>query len=153
MVAFLATEGLDPDRVAAEMASPATDEKMNAAREFALRSGLRGTPTLIINGRYRVQGRTLRDSLRIADGLIAMARAVPRRTPRPSRPALYASPSTFQETADEPSCRLPPRPDACRPGAAAGRLPAAGAGGGRRRTGVASAGRARRGGRGRTRAR
>src|SRR5690606_10841057 len=26
MVAFLATEGLDPDRVAAEMASPATDE-------------------------------------------------------------------------------------------------------------------------------
>ncbi|WP_202843742.1 thiol:disulfide interchange protein DsbA/DsbL [Luteimonas saliphila] len=78
MVAFLASEGLDPAQVAAAMGSPATDEKMNAARAFAVRSGLQGTPTLIINGKYRVQARTLRDSLRIADGLIAMERAVPR---------------------------------------------------------------------------
>lgn len=75
---FLAGEGLDRSAVTAAMSAPATDEKMNAAREFAMRSGLQGTPTLIINGKYRVQGRSLGDSLRIAEGLIAMERAVPR---------------------------------------------------------------------------
>ncbi|TWT19246.1 thiol:disulfide interchange protein DsbA/DsbL [Luteimonas marina] len=78
MAGFLAAQGLDAAKVHAAMASPATDEKMNAAREFAVRSGLQGTPTLIINGKYRVLGRTLGDSLRIADGLIAMERAVSR---------------------------------------------------------------------------
>ncbi|MDH5835052.1 thiol:disulfide interchange protein DsbA/DsbL [Luteimonas kalidii] len=78
VASFLAGEGLDAARVAAAMDAPATDEKMNAAREFAMRSGLQGTPTLIINGKYRVQGRSLGDSLRIAEGLIAMERAVPR---------------------------------------------------------------------------
>ncbi|HRN62187.1 MAG TPA: thiol:disulfide interchange protein DsbA/DsbL [Luteimonas sp.] len=73
---FLAGEGLDPARVRAAMTSPATDEKMNAAHEFAVRSGLQGTPTLIINGRYRVLGRTLQDRLRIADALVATERAV-----------------------------------------------------------------------------
>jgi thiol:disulfide interchange protein DsbA len=74
IVAFLAGEGLDPAAVAAAMDAPATDEKMNAAYAFAVRSGIQGTPTLIINGRYRVQARTLDDSLRIADGLVAMER-------------------------------------------------------------------------------
>src|SRR5690606_39552499 len=78
MVAFLAAEGLDPARVAAAMASPATDEMMNAARDFAVRSGIQGTPTLIINGRYRVLGRSLRDSLRIAEALVAKERAMER---------------------------------------------------------------------------
>ena len=78
IVAFLASQGLNAAQVAAAMASPATDAKMNAAREFAIRSGLQGTPTLIINGKYRVQGRTLQDALRIADGLVAMERAVSR---------------------------------------------------------------------------
>jgi len=78
MVSFLAAEGLDPEPVRAAMMSPATDAKMNAAQEFMVRGGIRATPTLIINGRYRVQGPTLQDTLRIADALIAMERAVPR---------------------------------------------------------------------------
>jgi protein dithiol oxidoreductase (disulfide-forming) len=45
--------------------------QMTQARDFALRSGIEGTPTLIINGRYRVTGRTLDDNLRIASALIA----------------------------------------------------------------------------------
>ena len=75
---FLAGQGLDAGKVQAAMTSPATDAKMNAAREFAVRSGIRGTPTLIINGKYRVQGRSLQDNLRIADALIATERAVSR---------------------------------------------------------------------------
>ena len=82
MVAFLAGEGLDPARVAAAMEAATTDERMNAAHAFAVRSGIQGTPTLIINGRYRVLGRTLRDSLRIAEGLVAMERAMERAVPR-----------------------------------------------------------------------
>lgn len=78
VVTFLAAQGLDAAKVRAAMASPATDAKMNAAREFAVRSGIRGTPTLIINGRYRVQGHSLQDSLRIASALVAMERAVAR---------------------------------------------------------------------------
>lgn len=75
---FLAGHGFDPAQVRTQMSSAATDAKMNAARAFAVRSGLQGTPTLIINGKYRVQGRTLQDSLRIADALVAMERALPR---------------------------------------------------------------------------
>jgi thiol:disulfide interchange protein DsbA len=63
-----------PDFLAA-MASPATDEKMNQARAFAARSGVEGTPTLIINGRYRVQSRTLQGTLDTAGQLIARERA------------------------------------------------------------------------------
>ena len=49
--------------------------QLKNAREFALRSGIEGTPTLIINGRYRVRGRTLDDNLRIASHLVALERA------------------------------------------------------------------------------
>ena len=59
----------------AAMTSPATEEKLNAANAFAIRSGVQGTPTLIINGRYRVTARSLDDTLAIADQLIARERA------------------------------------------------------------------------------
>lgn len=75
IAAFYAGLGVDGARFKAAMASPATDAKMNAARDFAVRTGIEGTPTLIINGTHRVQGRTLRDILRIADALIAQERS------------------------------------------------------------------------------
>nr|WP_328796928.1 thiol:disulfide interchange protein DsbA/DsbL [Luteimonas deserti] len=59
----------------ARMASPATDARLNAARAFAVRSGVEGTPTLIINGRYRVTARTPEDALAIAGWLVARERA------------------------------------------------------------------------------
>jgi len=62
-------------RFAEAMTSAATSEKLNAARAFAMRSGVEGTPTLIINGRYRVMGRRLEDLLSVADALIARERA------------------------------------------------------------------------------
>lgn len=60
--------------IRAAMTSPETDEKLNAARAFVVRSGVEGTPTLIINGRYRVTARSLDDTLAIADRLIARER-------------------------------------------------------------------------------
>ncbi|WP_407353040.1 thiol:disulfide interchange protein DsbA/DsbL [Luteimonas sp. R10] len=67
--------GVDRERLAQAMAADETRQKLNAAHEFLLRSGAQGTPTVIINGRYRVQARSLQDLLRISDQLIAKVRA------------------------------------------------------------------------------
>lgn len=75
IAAFAAMQGADRARFLAAMSSPATDARMAAAREFAVRNGVHATPTLVINGKYRVQGRTFTDTLRIADALIARERA------------------------------------------------------------------------------
>lgn len=75
---FYAGLGLDEGKFKAAVASPATKAKVVPAREFALGSGVEGTPTLIVNGRYRVTGRTLEDNLRIAGELIERERAAAR---------------------------------------------------------------------------
>ncbi|MDH5824606.1 thiol:disulfide interchange protein DsbA/DsbL [Luteimonas sp. RD2P54] len=86
---FYAQQGVDRGALERAMADAATGQKLNAAREFLLRSGAEGTPTFIIDGRYRVQARSLRDLLRITDQLIAMVRAERSRTgtlPTTTRP-------------------------------------------------------------------
>jgi thiol:disulfide interchange protein DsbA len=71
VAAFYGTLGLDPAKTKAAMTGFSVGGQMKQARDFALRSGIEGTPTLIINGRYRVTGRTLDDTLRIASALVA----------------------------------------------------------------------------------
>ncbi len=75
---FYAQHGLDRQRMKHAMLDPAIDAKLLRARQFAVRSGVEGTPTLIINGKYRVRGRTFQDTLRIANQLIAMQRVAGR---------------------------------------------------------------------------
>ena len=75
---FSGEHGLVPAKMKAAMTSPATTARLQRAREFALRSGVEGTPSLVINGRYRVRGRTHDDTLRIASQLIAQLRATRR---------------------------------------------------------------------------
>lgn len=75
LAGFYAGHGLDAARMKRAMERPALAEQLAAARGFAVRSGVEGTPTLIVNGRYRVLGRTFDDTLRIADALIARLRA------------------------------------------------------------------------------
>jgi protein dithiol oxidoreductase (disulfide-forming) len=77
MAAFAASLGIDATRFRAAMDSPDTDTKMAAAREFAVRNGIQGTPTLVVDGRYRVQGESFRDTLRLVDALAAEAAATP----------------------------------------------------------------------------
>ncbi|GAA4858310.1 thiol:disulfide interchange protein DsbA/DsbL [Luteimonas vadosa] len=67
--------GVNAKRTRAAMTSKATDARMQAAREFAIRSGIEGTPTIVVNGIWRVRGRTLPDVLRITDALVARERA------------------------------------------------------------------------------
>ena len=80
LAAYYGQQGLDPAKAQAYMDSPAVDAKLEYARRFALRSGVEGTPTLIINGRYRITAATHEDGLRIASQLIDQLRAA-RRAP------------------------------------------------------------------------
>lgn len=74
LAAWYAGRGLDAARLAAAMDSPAMAGRLDAARDFAIRSGVEGTPTLVINGRYRVLGRSFGELLEHADALIAQLR-------------------------------------------------------------------------------
>jgi len=73
--AFYGKFGVDPKQFASTMSSFAIDAKMKRARQFIERSGVDSTPTVVINGKYKVTGKGFEDTLRIADHLIAQERA------------------------------------------------------------------------------
>ncbi len=75
IAAFYAKHGVDAKQFTATMSSFAVNAKTNAAKQFAQRSQITGTPSLIIDGKYLVKGKTFQDQLRIADHLIARERA------------------------------------------------------------------------------
>jgi thiol:disulfide interchange protein DsbA len=72
--AWYGQRGLNAAKLRAAMASPALADRLADARQFAVRSGVEGTPTLIVNGRYRILGRSLEELLRNADAVIAQLR-------------------------------------------------------------------------------
>ena len=72
---FYAGHGANAQRFVAAMASPATDARLEQARAFMIRSGVQGTPAIVVNGRYRVIGTSFEDMLRITDHLVARERA------------------------------------------------------------------------------
>lgn len=67
--------GADPKAFIAAMRSPATDLLLDRSRDFAVAAGIEGTPTIVVNGKYRVTGRSFDDALRITDYLVARERA------------------------------------------------------------------------------
>ena len=75
IAAFFARFGVDPQQFAATMSSFAVDGKLRKGKQFATRSGIDGTPTIVIDGKYRVLGKTREDELRIAQQLVAQQRA------------------------------------------------------------------------------
>ena len=72
---WYANYGVDPQAFAAAMDSPATDLLLERSKEFAMATGIEGTPTLIVNGKYRVTGSSFEDTLRITDYLVKKERA------------------------------------------------------------------------------
>ena len=73
---FYASQGVDRAKVVAALRGPAVDAQLAKARDWVAGAGVEGTPTLIVNGRYRVTGgRTYSDMLKIADRLVARERA------------------------------------------------------------------------------
>jgi thiol:disulfide interchange protein DsbA len=75
IAAFYAGYGADSKAFIAAMNSPATDLLLERSRDFAMATGIEGTPTIVVNGKYRVTGRNFDDTLRITDYLVARERA------------------------------------------------------------------------------
>lgn len=71
-------QGLDGRRLKTAMQAPALADRLAAVRQFALRSGVEGTPTLIVDGRYRILGNSMSELLQNTDAVIAHVRAARR---------------------------------------------------------------------------
>ena len=72
---FYAQYGVNATDFFNTMQSFAVAAKINRGRQFMMDHGVEGTPTIIVNGKYRVLGKTYDDMLRISDWLIADERA------------------------------------------------------------------------------
>lgn len=88
---FYAKYGADAKQFISTMSSFAVSAKMKRAEQFMLKTGVESTPTLVINGKYRVTGSTFEETLRIADHLIAQERAA--NTTPAAAPADAAAPA------------------------------------------------------------
>lgn len=75
IAAFYGKYGVDPKQFASTMSSFAVNAKAARAKQFAMRSQIGGTPSLVIDGKYLVKGTSYQNMLEIADELIAMERA------------------------------------------------------------------------------
>ena len=75
IAAFYSQYGVSAEQFTNAMNSFAINGKLSKARQFAVRSQISSTPSLIVNGKYLVKGRNWDDMLRIADQLIAQERA------------------------------------------------------------------------------
>jgi thiol:disulfide interchange protein DsbA len=75
IAAFYGKFGADPKQFASAMTSFATDAKVKRANQFIAKSGVEGSPGIVVDGKYRVTGKTLEDMLRITTHLVAKERA------------------------------------------------------------------------------
>lgn len=74
IIAYMAKHGADAAQLRGTIDSFAVKAKVARTRQFIMRSGIDSTPTIVVNGKYRVRGRTLEDVLRITEQLIARER-------------------------------------------------------------------------------
>ncbi|OHE84593.1 MAG: hypothetical protein A2579_03405 [Lysobacterales bacterium RIFOXYD1_FULL_69_11] len=73
---FYAGHGANAQEFANTMSSFAVDARMKRATQFLQRSGVDSTPTMLVDGKYRVaSGMPYEEVLRITDHLVARARA------------------------------------------------------------------------------
>ena len=75
VAAFYAQYGVSADQFKNTMRSFAVNGKVNKGNQFMLRSQIGGTPSLVVNGKYLVKGRSWEDMIRILEGLVAQERA------------------------------------------------------------------------------
>jgi thiol:disulfide interchange protein DsbA len=73
--AFYGRHGVDAKQFASTMASFAVDSKYNRAKQFIVRSQANSTPTMIVNGKYRIKGTSFENMLENTNAMIARVRA------------------------------------------------------------------------------
>ncbi|MGV8922851.1 MAG: thiol:disulfide interchange protein DsbA/DsbL [Thermomonas sp.] len=77
IAAFYQSYGADPKQFVSSMASFAIAAKLNRARQWATASfgsAPGGTPTFVVNGKYRVTGKTWDDAFRVINQLVVAER-------------------------------------------------------------------------------
>lgn len=75
IIKYMAKHGADAARLRGTVDSFAVNAQIARTKQFIIRSGVDATPTIVVNGKYRVRGRTFEDILRITDQLVARERA------------------------------------------------------------------------------
>ncbi|MGG6462257.1 thiol:disulfide interchange protein DsbA/DsbL [Solilutibacter silvestris] len=78
IAAFYGRQGVDVAQFKSAASSFAVEGKLAKAKQYIQAEGVEGTPTMIIDGKYRItgpEGSTREDQLKIADKLIAQERA------------------------------------------------------------------------------
>ena len=71
-------QGVDVTQFKAAASSFAVEGRLAKAKQYIQAEGVDGTPTMIVDGKYRItgpEGSTRADQLKIADKLIAQERA------------------------------------------------------------------------------
>ena len=105
---FYAQYGVNTATFASTMASFGVNGKLNRARQFIQRafgSEAGSTPTLVVNGKYRVTGHSLEENIRIAQQLVERERAAtqgPAATPAEDGTAAPAADVQAAEAQDAP---------------------------------------------------
>lgn len=88
--------GLDRARMVATMNSFGVTSRVNRAKQFTQRTGVNATPTIVVNGRYRVSAtpdRGFEGMLQTVEWLVARERARLRATTPPATAAAPARPA------------------------------------------------------------
>lgn len=102
---FYAQFGADPATFASTLSSFGVNGKMNRARQFIQRSfgsEVASTPTLVVNGKYRVTGKSLEENIRIAQQLVERERAATQGPAQEAPADAEAAPETATEAPAQP---------------------------------------------------
>ena len=75
IINYMAKHGADAAQLRGTIDSFAVKAQIARTKQFIIRSGIDATPTVVVNGKYRVRGRSFEDILRITDQLVARERA------------------------------------------------------------------------------
>lgn len=106
IAAFYKGYGADPKQFVSSMASFAVDAKVNRARQWimaAFANGNASTPTFVVNGKYRVTGKSWDDMFRIINQLIVEERVKAASAPSPAGNAPAGNAPAQQATAAPPA--------------------------------------------------
>jgi thiol:disulfide interchange protein DsbA len=109
IAAFYAGYGADPKQFVSSMSSFAIAAKVNRARQYAMAAfgdDRASTPTFIVNGKYRVTGKTVDDMFRVLNQLIVAERtkaATATAAPAPTPAAAPAAPASEAPTTPAPA--------------------------------------------------
>ena len=103
-----AGHGADAGKFAQAMESFAVSGQMRRALQFTQRTGVDATPTMIVNGKYRVvSGQDFQDVLRIVDYLVEQERAAAATGDDAAAEAVAETPAAEAPAADEAAADAP----------------------------------------------